>query len=595
MAKLTFTDPTLYWFNRNKKRIGGTVIYNKNNVALMQSLPQYKPRKKFFLRKSNISFIRSAIAYFDVVTEAYLRWQEYIRYADKSRSGYNAVIKNNVQLLHHDLPGITAVFDITSPAQNPDLPACMAAWFDADNNIVIFEWKDIYPKETYLAFGVYNTVRRYIPPDNRYKIRGAEVAGAESYVMPSSFFAYGRLAIVAFRACNDRGEVSPWSDPIEIEVPDRPETNFRATPRSGPVPLEVVFTDLTKEKVFSWLWNFGDGQFSTDQHPIHTYEIDQDYFNVKLIAYGVANSKKSLIKYKYIKITDQPEDYGSFFVSDNGNYRICVRFTDDLSYFTSFGSQGVGDGQFESSIGICVDNLFIYVCDMFSDKISKFSKIDYSFIGKYYYPPASDHRIYMAQGVVVDDVYGYIGDRGKDRVVRFLKSDMTYVDEVKSWSGGTDQLHGPHGVAVDDENIYVCDEFNHRIVKFQKSDFLFLGKIGSLGSGEDEFHYPSGIACDRTYIYIADLNNHRIVKRRKSNLAFVASVGSLGSGDTQFNYPVDVSVGAVHLYVADRNNHRVVKLLKDDLSFVAKIGSEGSGDDQFSHPWGIAIMSPYSF
>ncbi|MFA6333561.1 MAG: PKD domain-containing protein [Methanoregula sp.] len=50
-----------------------------------------------------------------------------------------------------------------------------------------------------------------------------------------------------------------------------PVTDFSATPRDGVLPLTVSFTDTSKNKPGSWLWDFGDGATSTDQNPSHTY------------------------------------------------------------------------------------------------------------------------------------------------------------------------------------------------------------------------------------------------------------------------------------------------------------------------------------
>lgn len=50
---------------------------------------------------------------------------------------------------------------------------------------------------------------------------------------------------------------------------------FSGTPRSGSIPFDVVFTDLSTEQnttITDWLWDFGDGDTSTDQSPTHTYD-----------------------------------------------------------------------------------------------------------------------------------------------------------------------------------------------------------------------------------------------------------------------------------------------------------------------------------
>ncbi|MFA5397341.1 MAG: PEGA domain-containing protein, partial [Methanogenium sp.] len=51
-----------------------------------------------------------------------------------------------------------------------------------------------------------------------------------------------------------------------------PITNFTATPLVGYAPLAVNFTDISTGSPTEWLWNFGDGQNATVQHPVHIYQ-----------------------------------------------------------------------------------------------------------------------------------------------------------------------------------------------------------------------------------------------------------------------------------------------------------------------------------
>jgi len=46
---------------------------------------------------------------------------------------------------------------------------------------------------------------------------------------------------------------------------------FSATPTTGPIPLEVQFTDESARDFTSWSWDFGDGGTSTEQNPMHVY------------------------------------------------------------------------------------------------------------------------------------------------------------------------------------------------------------------------------------------------------------------------------------------------------------------------------------
>jgi PKD repeat protein len=57
-----------------------------------------------------------------------------------------------------------------------------------------------------------------------------------------------------------------WTGP-----PVAPVADFGATPREGPAPLAVAFTDLSTGGPTSWLWDFGDGSTSTLRSPVHQY------------------------------------------------------------------------------------------------------------------------------------------------------------------------------------------------------------------------------------------------------------------------------------------------------------------------------------
>ena len=53
-----------------------------------------------------------------------------------------------------------------------------------------------------------------------------------------------------------------------------------AEPDEGAPPLKVQFTASVEEETggpFKFSWDFGDGQKSTDQNPVHTYEKVGEY------------------------------------------------------------------------------------------------------------------------------------------------------------------------------------------------------------------------------------------------------------------------------------------------------------------------------
>lgn len=73
---------------------------------------------------------------------------------------------------------------------------------------------------------------------------------------------------------------------IEVNWPS-PKADFSATPRDGVDPLTVIFTDKS-ENAQTWLWNFGDGSNSIEQHPTHIYK--RGSYSVSLLITNPSNN-----------------------------------------------------------------------------------------------------------------------------------------------------------------------------------------------------------------------------------------------------------------------------------------------------------------
>lgn len=73
-----------------------------------------------------------------------------------------------------------------------------------------------------------------------------------------------------------RGTLSSTATQV-ISVPGttqsttHPRAHFTVNLRSGKVPLTVQFTDTSAGSPTAWLWSFGDGTYSRDKNPTHTY------------------------------------------------------------------------------------------------------------------------------------------------------------------------------------------------------------------------------------------------------------------------------------------------------------------------------------
>lgn len=85
-----------------------------------------------------------------------------------------------------------------------------------------------------------------------------------------------------------------------------PVADFTSDVRSGEAPLTVRFTDQSTNSPSSWLWDFGDGETSTDQNPGHEYTSSGTY-TVSLRAtntYGFDIEEKS----DYITVVESRSD-----------------------------------------------------------------------------------------------------------------------------------------------------------------------------------------------------------------------------------------------------------------------------------------------
>jgi gliding motility-associated-like protein len=86
--------------------------------------------------------------------------------------------------------------------------------------------------------------------------------------------------------------------PTDVTINALPQADFSAT--SECAGNETQFTDLSicstpTTPVVGWLWDFGDGNFSTDQNPSHLYPISDDVtYDVKLVATTLGGCKDSI-------------------------------------------------------------------------------------------------------------------------------------------------------------------------------------------------------------------------------------------------------------------------------------------------------------
>jgi len=143
---------------------------------------------------------------------------------------------------------------------------------------------------------------------------------------------------------------SKYSDFLPLVITPKPKTpvaNFWGSPRSGDAPLDVTFTDNTTGSTTAWNWSFGDGTYSTQRNPEHTYHEAGNY-TVKLTASNAAGND-TMTKVSYINVTALQKPITDFWGSPrSGNVSLNVTFTDNTTGTTTAWNWSFGDGTYST-------------------------------------------------------------------------------------------------------------------------------------------------------------------------------------------------------------------------------------------------------
>ena len=134
-----------------------------------------------------------------------------------------------------------------------------------------------------------------------------------------------------------------------VPQPKLPVAAFSASPTSGNAPLKVQFTDKSANSPTSWKWSFGDGTYSTDQNPAHTYNKQGKY----TISLTVKNAKGSntATKSSHINVAAPLKSPVTAFSASptSGNAPLKVQFTDKSTGTPTKWKWSFGDGTYSTS------------------------------------------------------------------------------------------------------------------------------------------------------------------------------------------------------------------------------------------------------
>lgn len=132
---------------------------------------------------------------------------------------------------------------------------------------------------------------------------------------PTHLYTSSGTYTVSLIATNGGGSNTVTRAGYIVVTQQAPVANFTGTPVTGPAPLSVSFTDASTNSPTSWVWNFGDGNFTgnTTQNPTHLY-TSSGIYTVSLNATNAGGSN-TYSRTNYVTTTGS--SFANFIVNQN--------------------------------------------------------------------------------------------------------------------------------------------------------------------------------------------------------------------------------------------------------------------------------------
>jgi PKD repeat protein len=182
-----------------------------------------------------------------------------------------------------DLQYVTGTFVFNNSVVEFVNVSSTASSINYENTTGLVRFNITYDEETVGDISVADIVMRGV---------GEPGEGTETKVIIDASDGLGLHSATVIRS----NEISLIKDPMDEQ---ELHANFTADVRSGLAPLTVQFTDESSGDPTAWLWDFGDGKSSTEQHPEYTYTSAKNYTVALSIDGGFSTATKS----DYIKVT----------------------------------------------------------------------------------------------------------------------------------------------------------------------------------------------------------------------------------------------------------------------------------------------------
>ena len=277
---------------------------------------------------------------------------------------------------------------------------------------------------------------------------------------------------------------------------DRP-LNLKATKGNYGSRINISWTPMPLAQKYQ-LWKFDN--------------ITQKYFLLKELAdttFDDTSIAKSLTKNFYkVRTFNTGSSYSRFSDADFG-------YTTGLNYYraTSFGSEGIGTGQFSFAYHIETDKTGnIYVSDVGLNRVQKFD-INGNYKELFYSGSGARATAFFDNG-------NYIATRTQSSsYVQIFNNNKQLIREWGIYGTGDDGFGNIEELMIDDEqNIWIVDSLNDRVKKYDSTGKL-LFTFGTEGRANGQFFTPYGICYFKGKIYVSDQGRMQVFDKQGKYLS----------------------------------------------------------------------------
>lgn len=144
------------------------------------------------------------------------------------------------------------------------------------------------------------------------------------------------------------------------------------------------------------------------------------------------------------------------------------------AFVATYGTSGVGDGQFSSPVGIATDDTYLYIVDQGNDRVQKLTTSG-TFVTKWGTSGVGNGQFQTPTAIAVHPVTGniFVGDSGRDTVQEF-NNNGTYLKTHGSSGSGDGQFTAPSGIAFNaaGTKMYVSDSSANRVQIFDITESI---------------------------------------------------------------------------------------------------------------------------